>query len=156
MKRNWKLLVLCLVIPLAVGGLSALATGGGMKSFETMNKPPLSPPGWVFPVVWTILYTLMGIASYLVVTSGAEQKKIRNALVWYAAQLAANFLWPIFFFGLSWYLAAFVWLILLWLLVLVTMVKFYGIDRKAGDLLLPYLLWITFAGYLNYGIYRLN
>ena len=70
LKINKKLFIICLVIPLAVGGISALLTGGGMDTFETLNQPPLSPPGWLFPVVWTILYILMGIASYLVLTSG--------------------------------------------------------------------------------------
>lgn len=155
-KQKWKLLILCIAIPLAVGGLSALLTGGGMKDFEMLNKPPLSPPGWLFPVVWTILYTLMGLASYLVLTSGKDRREVRGALVWYGAQLAANFLWPILFFNLSWYLVALLWLLLLWVLVLVTTVKFSRISSRAGDLMLPYLLWLTFAAYLNYGIYRLN
>lgn len=92
MKINKKLLIICLVIPLAVGGLAALLTGGGMDTFETLNQPPLSPPGWLFPVVWTILYILMGIASYLVLTSGKSQEIIRRTLVLYGIQLAFNFL----------------------------------------------------------------
>ena len=83
MKINTKLLIICLVIPLAVGGLAALLTGGGMDTFETLSKPPLSPPGWLFPVVWTILYILMGVASYLVLTSGKTREDIRRALTVY-------------------------------------------------------------------------
>ena len=156
MKINKKLLIICLVIPLAVGGLAALLTGGGMDTFETLNQPPLSPPGWLFPVVWTILYILMGIASYLVLTSGKSRESIRRALVLYGIQLAFNFLWPILFFSLSAYLFAFIWLVALWLLILATTVSFYRISDIAGYLMIPYLIWVTFAGYLNLGIYLLN
>lgn len=156
MKINKKLLIVCLVVPLAVGGIAALLTGGGMDVFETLNKPPLSPPGWLFPVVWTILYILMGVASYLVLTSGKAPECIRRALALYTIQLAFNFLWPIFFFGLSAYLFAFIWLIALWLLILATTFSFYRIHETAGWLMLPYLAWVTFAGYLNLGIYILN
>ena len=156
MKGKWKWLLLCLGLPLAVGGLAAFLTRGSMKIFENLNQPPLSPPGWLFPVVWTVLYALMGLASFLVLTSGAEQVKIRRALGVYLAQLGFNFLWSILFFNLEVYLAAFFWLVGLWALVLVTMVLFYKIRPVAGDLMLPYLLWVTFAGYLNYGVYLLN
>ena len=156
LKVNKKLLIICLVIPLAVGGIAALLTGGGMDTFETLNQPPLSPPGWLFPVVWTILYILMGIASYLVLTSGKSEENIRRALVLYGIQLAFNFLWPIFFFGLSAYLFAFIWLVALWLLILATTVSFYRISDIAGYLMIPYLVWVTFAGYLNLGVYLLN
>ena len=156
MKIKAKLLILCLVVPLAVGGLAALLTGGGMDRFETLSQPPLSPPGWLFPVVWTILYILMGIASYLVVISGEPQMRIRRAIVLYGIQLAFNFLWPVFFFGLSAYLFAFVWLLALWGLILATAVAFHRISNIAGWLMIPYLVWVTFAGYLNLGIYLLN
>ncbi len=156
MKIDWKKLLICLAIPLGVGGLAALLTGGGMGAYAVMNQPPLSPPGWVFPVVWTILYLLMGYASYRVLTSGAEEREIRQALTLYGAQLAVNFLWPLVFFGLQWYLAAFFVLIGLWVLIFLTMRAFYKIDERAGDLLLPYILWVTFAGYLNLGVYLLN
>jgi len=156
LKINKKLLIICLVIPLAVGGIAALLTGGGMDTFETLNQPPLSPPGWLFPVVWTILYILMGIASYLVLTSGKSQESIRRTLVMYGIQLAFNFLWPILFFSLSAYLFAFIWLVALWLLILATTVSFYRISDIAGYLMIPYLIWVTFAGYLNLGIYLMN
>lgn len=156
LKVNKKLLIICLVVPLAVGGLAALLTGGGMDAFETLNQPPLSPPGWLFPLVWTILYILMGIASYLVLISGAPRQDSSRAILIYAVQLAFNFLWPIFFFGLSAYLFAFVWLVALWLLVLITILLFKRISAAAAYLLLPYLAWVTFAGYLNLGIYLLN
>lgn len=156
MKQKWKLLVLCLAVPLAVGALSAWLSGGGMEAFSELNKPPLSPPAWLFPVVWTILYLLMGFASWLVLTSGAPKTEIKRAMRLYALQLAVNFFWSIIFFGASQYLFAFVWLVLLWVLIILTMVRFYEIRQPAGELLLPYFLWVTFAGYLNFAIYLLN
>ena len=156
MKVNKKLLAICLIIPLAVGGLAALLTGGGMDIFETLSKPPLSPPGWLFPVAWTILYILMGVASYLVIVSGDEQMAVGRAVRLYGIQLAFNFLWPVFFFSLRMYLFAFVWLVVLWLLILVTTVQFFRIRKTAAWLMVPYLLWVAFAGYLNMGIYLLN
>ena len=155
MKIQWKKLLLCLGIPLAVGGAATLFSGG-MAGYQNMVQPPLSPPGWVFPVVWSILYLLMGYASYRVLVSGAEQDQIRKALQLYGAQLSVNFLWPLVFFGLGWYLVAFVVLVALWVLIFLTARAFSGIDEKAGNLLLPYLLWVTFAGYLNLSVYLLN
>jgi len=156
MKQKWRQLVVCLIIPLAVGGLSAALSGGGMAEFSELNQPPLSPPGWLFPVVWTILYLLMGFASWLILTSDAPKHKINHALFVYGLQLAVNFFWSPIFFGAGLYLFAFVWLVFLWVLIIWTMVKFYEIRQIAGELLLPYLLWVTFAGYLNFTIYLLN
>lgn len=155
MKFNVKKLILCLAIPLGVGGLSALLSGG-MSDYNELIQPPLSPPGWVFPVVWTVLYLLMGYASYRILTSEKDERQVHNALIFYALQLLFNFLWPIVFFRWDAYLAAFVVLLMLWILIAVTIWKFNSIDERAGDLLLPYLLWVTFAGYLNFGVYLLN
>lgn len=155
MKINWKKLLICLGIPLAVGGLSALLSGG-MGNYGEFVQPPLSPPGWVFPVVWTILYLLMGYASYRILTAEAEPELRRRALLFYGLQLFLNFIWSPVFFGLEWYLAAFFILIGLWVLIYITMKKFAQIDELASDLLLPYILWVTFAGYLNLGVYLLN
>ena len=156
MKINLKRLLICVAIPLAVGGLSALISGGGMEAFEQMNKPPLSPPGWLFPLVWSILYVLMGIASYLILESDASHKDIINALTFYGVQLFFNFMWSILFFNFSFYTIAFIWLLVLWILILITTVLFYKISKPAAFLLIPYLLWVTFAGYLNFGIALLN
>ena len=155
MKPNIKKLLICLAIPLAVGGLSALVTGG-MSDYPMLNQPPLSPPGWLFPVVWTVLYLLMGYASYRVLTSGADKVQINNALRLYGLQLFVNFLWSPVFFGLQWRLVAFFLLLLLWILIALTIRAFSAIDERAGDLLIPYLLWVTFAGYLNLALYWLN
>ena len=156
MKLDWKKLLICLGIPLAVGGLSALLGFGGMSDYGQLNQPPLSPPGWLFPVVWTILYLLMGYASYRVLTSGADPQKIRRARILYGAQLLLNFLWTPVFFGLEWRLVAFFILLALWVLIYLTMKAFSDIDDLAGTLLLPYILWVTFAAYLNLGVYLLN
>ena len=155
MKIHLKKLLIAIGIPLLVGGLSALLTMGSMSSFEEVRKPPLSPPSWLFPVVWTILFILMGIASYLIVTAEENTLKL-PALVLYGTQLFFNFFWSIIFFNLEAYLFAFVWLIILWLLILATIVTFYKISKPAAFLLIPYLLWVTFAGYLNFGIFLLN
>ena len=124
-----------------------------MDTFAVINKPVLSPPGWLFPVVWTILYILMGIASYLVFTS---EKPHTAAFTVYGIQLIFNFFWSIIFFDLELYLFAFIWLVILWFLVLKTTCMFYQISKPAGYMMLPYLLWVTFAGYLNLSIYLLN
>lgn len=153
MRIAWKPCMICLTIPLAAGGISALLAGDSLRQFQLLRRPPLSPPGWVFPVVWTVLYLLMGFASYLI---WEKRTGNRAALTGYGLQLLANVLWPLFFFRLSWYLAAFFWLILLWLLILAVMTLFSRLSAWAAGLLLPYLLWVSFAGYLNLGIYLLN
>lgn len=156
MKINKKLLIKCIAVPLLVGIVAALISGGGMETYGELNQPPLAPPGWLFPIVWTVLYTLMGIASYLVLTSGGDTKEIRKAITVYAYQLIVNFLWPTFFFNFGWYLFAFIWLVLLWVLVLIMIIQFYQLSGPAAYLMIPYLLWITFAGYLNLAIWWLN
>lgn len=155
-KIDKKLLAVCMALPLLVGAISALLTRESMMLFASVSKPPLSPPGWLFPVVWTILYTLMGIASYLVLTSDAPKEEIGKAINVYLYQLLLNSLWSTWFFNFRWYFFAFVWLVSLWVMILVTLVRFYRISKPAGYLLIPYLLWVTFAGYLNLGIALLN
>jgi len=155
MNINWKKLFICLAVPLAVGGLATLLSGG-MDSYKIMNQPPLSPPGWIFPIVWTILYLLMGWASYRVLVSNAPREDRKKALTFYGIQLFLNFLWPLVFFGLGWYWAAFIVLLALWVMIYLTMHLFGLIDDTAENLLIPYLLWVTFAGYLNLGVALLN
>ncbi len=156
MKSKTKTFILFTAIPLLVGIVAGLLTRGSMETFSRLNQPPLSPPGILFPIVWTILYALMGIASYLVYSSGKEKEEINNALLIYFLQLAVNFFWSIFFFNLEWYTFAFFWLVLLWVLIFYTIRLFYPISNTAAYLLIPYLLWVTFAGYLNLGIAALN
>lgn len=153
MKIQWKLLILNLAIPLAVGSLASLLTQNNMETFQLMNQSALTPPEWIFPVIWTILYLMMGTAAYLIVSSG---QKNDIALLFYSIQLLFNFLWSIIFFNLRCYLFAFLWLLLLWLLILNTTIRFFRISKIAGYLMIPYLLWVTFAGYLNYLVYLFN
>lgn len=155
MNINWKKLLICLAIPLAAGGLATLLSGG-MDRYQVMNQPPLSPPGWIFPVVWTVLYLLMGYASYRITESDVPKEDRRKALIFYGIQLFLNFLWSIVFFGYQWYFAAFILLLVLWAFIYVTMYYFEQIDEPAELLLIPYLLWVTFAGYLNLGVALLN
>ena len=155
MKTDWKKLLVYLAIPLAVGGLAAWLSGG-MANYKVMNQPPLSPPGWVFPIVWTVLYGLMGYASYRIAVSGASREARKQALTFYGLQLFFNFLWPIVFFRFEAYWLAFFVLLALWVLIYLTMHLFSEIDETAENLLIPYLLWVTFAGYLNLGVALLN
>ena len=155
MLRKYKPLLVCLAVPLAVGGLSALLTRGGMDFYETAAKPPLSPPGWVFPVVWTLLYLLMGVSSYLVWREKTAPGR-RAALRVYGAQLVVNFVWPLLFFLARAFLPAFLWLLLLAALVVVMLRRFDRVSSRAAWLQFPYLFWCLFAAYLNFGVYLLN
>jgi len=155
----WRLIV-SLAIPLAVGGLSALIAGDSMKAFGQFNQPPLAPPAWLFPVAWTILYILMGLACFFVwispITRQLTLREKRFFFIIYAIQLIFNFFWSIFFFNLRWHVFAFIWLIALWIMILVLVIWGSRNRRIAMWLLLPYLLWVTFAGYLNIMIAILN
>ena len=143
-----------IAVAVGVGSLSALLTSGSMDIYSSVEAPPLSPPSIVFPIVWTVLFTLMGISAARVFI--ANEYKWNNALTVYAVQLAVNFLWSIIFFNIRALLIAFLWLILLWVLIIIMIKGFYKYDKPAAYLQIPYLLWVTFAGYLNIGIYLLN
>ncbi len=149
-----KPLIVSLLISLGVGGLSALLTREGMKAYDLAIQPPLSPPDWVFGVVWTILYALMGIAAYRIWLTGSGERS--GALGLYAAQLLFNFVWSLIFFNARRYGFALLWLAVLWLLILLTVIRFSRLDRTAGRLMIPYLVWVTFALYLNAGVWVLN
>lgn len=155
MKKKTKLLLICLAVPLLTGALSGWITRDSMEAFQLLNKPPLSPPGWLFPVVWTVLYIMMGAASWLIAVSGPGENR-KECLTLYGAQLTVNFFWPVFFFRCQWYFFSFLWLLLLWCLVLAALRCFSQINKKAGYLMLPYLIWVTFAGYLNLFISTMN
>lgn len=156
MKINWKKLLLHLAIPLGVGGLSALLTRESMQSFSQLNQPPLSPPPWLFGVVWTVLYLLMGFAAYRISVSGAPAGEKKQFWYLYTATLFFNFFWSLIFFNLGAYIFAFSWLVVLWVLILWMVRTARGIDPVAFWCLVPYLLWVSFAGYLNLGIALLN
>ncbi len=147
--------IISVLIALGVGGLSALLTQGNMNN--DFISPPLSPPAVLFPIVWTVLYTLMGISAALVYEKGKEDDiDISSALGVYLSQLAVNFFWSIIFFNMQAYLFAFIWIILLWILIITMIKRFYEISPTAAYLQIPYLLWVTFAAYLNLAIYILN
>ena len=144
-------------LALGVGGASALLSKGGIGLFQNIEKPPLTPPGIVFPIVWTLLYTLMGISSAVVFECRAGQReKTVSALRIYALQLAVNFLWSLIFFNARAFLTSFIWLLLLWVLILIMLNRFAQLSSTAAWLQIPYFLWVSFAGYITLAIYILN
>ena len=156
MKINWKTLIFFVAIPLLVGGVASLISRESMAMFDRLTKPPLAPPGWLFPLVWTILYTFMGLASYLVFTSQKDQNEIKLALQIYTLQLAFNFFWTILFFNFELYFFAFFWLLALLALLILTTILFYKVSKPAAYLMIPYIIWVTLAAYLNLGLALLN
>ena len=153
-KINMKALIIFIAIALGVGGLAALLTGAGSDFYGSVNKPPLAPPAWLFPVVWTVLYILMGVSAYLIYESSCATRRCDLA-VW-AAQLAVNFVWSLVFFNAKAFLFAFILIIALWILIIVMISFFHRCRRAAAYLQIPYFLWVTFAAYLNWSIYALN
>lgn len=149
-------LIMALLVPLLIGGISAALSSRGMELYANMEKPPLSPPAWVFSVAWTILYLLMGLASYYILISETDNRSKAMSLIIYGLQLIMNFMWSIVFFNMEAYLAAFVWLIIMWIIVIICAFRFFAINRVAAYLMIPYILWLTFAAYLNMGAYILN
>lgn len=157
MNSKLKSYIYSILIALGVGGLSALITSGSMDIYKEINTPPLSPPSVLFPIVWSVLFVLMGISAAMVYNAESALVRERNsALLTYGLSLIFNFFWSIIFFNMRMYLFAFIWLVILWLLILLTIIKYYNINKLAALLQIPYLLWVTFAGYLNLGIYILN
>lgn len=156
MLNKIKSYVIGIIIPLAVGLFSAYLTRDSMNLYETIVQPDLAPPAILFPIVWTILYILMGIGSVIIYNSDADAKDKNQALFIYGLQLVFNFFWSIFFFNQRVFLFSFIWLIILWLLIVAMIVSFRKINKTAAWLQIPYLLWVTFAGYLNLMIYLLN
>lgn len=154
--KNWIKLVICLLIPLVVGAIGGYATMEHMHPwYDTLNKPSFNPPNWVFSPVWTTLYVLMGISSYLIWRDRPEQLG-GNAGRIYFLQLALNLAWSFLFFYFHWVDYALLDIILLWIAILTMIVVFYKINKTAGLLQIPYLLWVTFATILNAAIYDLN
>lgn len=156
MKTNKWLLIRTIAFPLLVGAIAGLLTRNAMQDFDALKQPPLSPPGWLFPIVWTILYTLMGISAYIIKMSEASAEQIDDILMIYRYQLIVNFLWSIFFFNFEWYFFSFIWILLLWVLIILMIRSFSSISKTAAYLNIPYLLWVTFAAYLNFGVWWLN
>jgi tryptophan-rich sensory protein len=152
-----KKLAISLGLSLGVGGLSAIVSMGSQESFEAAVKPPLTPPAFLFPIVWTILFLLMGVSAYLIYNSNTEEKEVRSAALYvYIAQLLVNFFWPVIFFNLAAYFSASVWIILLLILIIVMIALFSRISKPAAYLQIPYLLWVSFATYLTIAVAVLN
>ena len=156
MKRNWKPYLFWILLSEALGGLSGWLTREGTKIYQqTIAQPPLSPPGWVFPVVWTILFALMGISAARIYLTPPSKERSRG-LNLFIAQLVVNFFWSPIFFNLQAFGLAFFWLLILWGLVLWMIFTFRKADPIAAKLQIPYVLWLTFAAYLNLGVWYLN
>lgn len=156
MKRiNWFQLLVIILITQLTGVLGSLLSGSTGQVYTSFIKPPLSPPGWLFGVVWPVLYLLMGIAAYLIYQA-PETPERQKAITLYWVQLFINFLWPIVFFRFQWYWLSVAVILLLDVLVLTTAIWFFRLNKVAGCLMLPYVLWIIFATYLNIGIAVLN
>lgn len=153
MKIDFKKLLYHIFIPVFLGSLIGFITAPA-NNYMNLNQPVFAPPGIVFPIVWTILYILMGISSYLISQSDSNQKE--EALVIYAIQLLVNLLWSIWFFLCKWYLFSFFWILLLIVLVVWMIIKFYQISKISSYLQIPYLLWLIFASILNLFVYLLN
>lgn len=156
MLKKIKTYAVGILIPVAVGLLAAFLTRDSMDIYQSIVKPKLAPPGILFPIVWTVLYVLMGIGSVLIYNSDVNKNDKNQALILYGLQLAVNFFWSILFFNQRAFLASLLWLILLWILIIAMILSFKKINKTAAWLQIPYLLWVTFAGYLNLMIYLLN
>ena len=155
-KSKWKTYVLWVLFAEAVGALSGWLTREGTKIYNAVIvQPPLSPPRIVFPIVWGILFALMGIGAARVALAPASEARSRSLLI-FLVQLAFNFFWSIIFFNFQAFGFAFIWLMLLWLLILWMILSFRKVDPLAAWLQLPYLFWVTFAAYLNFGVWLLN
>ncbi len=165
LNKAWRI-ALAIAVPLGGGFIISLFTRDAMSKFSSFNQPPLAPPAWLFPVAWTILYILMGVASYLIWEKGhnanapadktASKTASKTALIIYAVQLVFNFAWTPLFFLLDLFWFAFGWLMVMWVLIIILMVKTRQISKPAFYMLVPYILWCTFAAYLNCGIAILN
>ncbi len=157
MLKKLKPFLVSVVIALAVGGISAAVTSGSMDVYSKINRPPLSPPSILFPIVWTALFTLMGISAALVYRfKDTKHDGVRTALIIYGVNLAVNFIWSLIFFNMQAYLFAFIWIMLLLAVIVAMIILFKRISPLAAYLQIPYLLWVAFAAYLNFAIYLLN
>ena len=152
LKKTTKVYIFFIVLSLGIGALSAFLTRNNMNIFDTVAKPPLAPPAAMFPIVWSGLYILMGIGAAMVYLREPQS----DALTVFAINLALNFFWSIIFFNMRAFGFAFIWLLLLLAVVIIMAVKFFRIEKLAGYLQIPYVLWLILAGYLNLFIFLTN
>lgn len=151
--KKYRTQTVWMVLTLLAGGVGALLSGG-FDVYERLNQPPLSPPAIVFPIVWTVLYVMMGLSSGIVAVSRDLDKQA--ALKLYLLHLLINILWPVIFFRYQAFKTACAWLVLLIFTLLIVIRRFFGIEKKSAWLLLPYFAWSLFALYLNFGVVALN
>ena len=157
MRKNILRAVLSIAICQSAGLIGTVFTVSSIQNwYNLLNQPSFRPPNWLFGPVWTIIYTLMGISLYWILIKGTNKKEVRDGLKLFAFHLAINASWSIVFFGMHNIPLSLINIITLWILIVVIMIKFYKIDKKASLILLPYLAWVSFATILNYSLYRLN
>lgn len=157
MWKKYRGFIISIAIALAVGGLSALLTRENMRLFSEVSKPLFTPPAFLFPVVWTILYILMGFSSAVIFEHRRFKKReAETGLILYGINLILNFFWSIIFFNMRAYSFAFAWLLILWSVILAMIAQFYKVNKLSAYLQIPYLIWVTYAGYLTLGISVLN
>ena len=154
-KRKWPVYAVAIAIAEAVGGLAGYLTREGIQNFQNVAQSALTPPAIVFPVVWTILYALMGISSARIWLSEDSPQRAGGLSV-YLFQLIFNFFWSIFFFNMEAYGFSFLWILGLWILIVRMVRSFSKVDKPAAWLQIPYLLWVSFAAYLNYQVWQMN
>jgi benzodiazapine receptor len=150
-------LTISILIPLIVGFTSSLFTMNSIPTwYQTLVKPSLNPPNWIFAPVWTLLYILIGVSLYLVWKKGFKNKKVRIGIYLFSVQLILNFLWTFLFFGLRFPSIASMEIVALWIFILLTIIKFYKVSKIAAYMLIPYILWVSFASYLSFSVFLLN
>lgn len=155
--KSWPKLLLSLLLAQAAGIIGSFFTTSQINAwYQTIVKPSFNPPNWIFGPVWTFLFILMGLSFYLIWVGGGREKFREKAIAIFIAQLLLNIFWSVLFFGLHNPAAAFVEIIILWLAILANIYYFYQVKKTAAYLLLPYLLWVSFAAVLNFAIWRLN
>jgi tryptophan-rich sensory protein len=155
-KKQLGVLLLIIVLTEALGFLSGFLGMSNKGMYQNLIKPLFSPPGWVFPIVWSILYLFMAIAFYRIWLNGKAGKDVRKPMKYYFIQLGLNLIWTVIFFRFKLYGLAFIELLLLLIFILITTFQFYKIDKIAGILMIPYIIWVSFAAVLNYAIWMLN
>jgi len=157
MKNRYIKLFIAIILPLLAGFIGSVFTTTGLDSwYSELAKPSFNPPNWLFGPVWTTLYILMGISLYLIWQKGLKESFNKNSFILFIVHLALNSFWSIAFFGMQNPGLAFIVIIALWLAILTLIIRFYKINRLAAYLLIPYILWVSFASILNYSIWQLN
>lgn len=155
-KFNFLALIKNILLPVGGGLLIWILTRNSMSVYNSLKKPVFTPPSIVFPIVWTILYIFMGIAAYRIYMNNKSGKDDKGAYFYYLIQLAINFLWSIIFFNFRLYGISFILIIVLLILIILTTIKFFKVDKTAGALMIPYILWVSFASVLTFFIWMLN